>query len=161
MTPLWKWLMANLPSNILPVLSSCCREWGGEQSRTGLVEHHLKWLATPQKVRLFGMMPQAFISFCSSSWVVGFFCLVIFPLPISAFCLGFHLLNSPCSTETQLLSFCQSFGAGRSIWVLCFFCFLFGLVCLDFYWEGVIYVFYLLEGGITWGGFCSGNVFFF
>lgn len=68
MTPLWKWLMANLPLNILPVLLSCCREWGGEQRHTGLVEHHLKWLATPQNVRLFGMMPQAFISFYSSSW---------------------------------------------------------------------------------------------
>lgn len=68
MTPLWKWLMANLPLNILPVLLSCCREWGGEQRHTGLVEHPLKWLATPQNVRLFGMMPQAFISFYSSSW---------------------------------------------------------------------------------------------
>lgn len=70
-TPFWKWLRGNLSSNILPVLLSCCRELGVEQSHTKLAEHHLKWLATPQNVRLFGIMPQALISFCSSSWGVG------------------------------------------------------------------------------------------
>lgn len=65
--------------------------------------------------------------------VLHLFLLFYFPLFRSAFWLCFHLLSSPCSTERQFLSFCQSFGAGWSFWVLCFICFQFGLVCWDFY----------------------------
>lgn len=118
MTPLWKWLLANLQSNILPVLSSSCSKWGGEQSRAGLLGIHLKQHAMPQNIRIWGVVPQAVISFWSSS------CFFVFSLfPISAFCFGFQLLDSSCSNEIWLLVFCQSFGVCWSFWVLHFFCF--------------------------------------
>lgn len=105
------------------------------------------------KCGLFGMMAQVFISFySSSSW--GFFFCVFFPLPISAFCLTLHLLSSSYSNKTQLLPFCQSPGTGWSFWGLCFMCFTW-----SFIGKRVFYIFDLLQRGVTWGGFCSGNIF--
>lgn len=138
MTPLWKWLLANLQSNILPVLSSSCSEWGGEQSRAGLLGTHLKQHTMPQNIRIWRVVLQAVISFWSSS------CFFVFSLfPVSAFCLGFQLLDSPCSNETWFLVFCQSFGVCWSFWVLHFFCFQLSLFCLNFCCEEVVYLWFI------------------
>lgn len=154
MALLWMWPMANLPSNILPVLLSCCREQGGKQRHSGLAEHHLKWL-TPQSVGFLEWWPRCL--FPSILHLLGFFFFffcVFFPLPISAFCLTLHLLSSSYSNKTQLLPFCQSPGTGWSFWGLCFMCFTW-----SFIGKRVFYIFDLLQRGVTWGGFCSDNIF--
>lgn len=74
--------------------------------------------------------------------MLDFFC-VFFPLPISAFCLGLHLLCSSYSNKTQLLPFCQSLGTGWSFWGLCFMCFAWPFIGKRFfiyliYWRGTL-----------------------
>lgn len=80
MTPLWKWLLANLQSNILPVLSSSCSERGGEQSSAGLLGDHLKWLATPQNIRILGSdAPGIHFLLVFILFFCLFVCLFVFP----------------------------------------------------------------------------------
>lgn len=156
MTPLWKWLLANLQSNILPVLSSSCSERGGEQSSAGLLGDHLKWLATPQNIRILGSNAPG-IHFLLV--FILFFCLFVclFVFPTSHICVLFGFSSTKFTKfQWNTISGLLSEFWGWSV-LLGFIVLLFSVWsdCLNFYWQD--HVFDLLERGATWGVFCTGK----
>lgn len=152
MTPLWKWPMANLPSNILPVLLSRCREQGGEQRHSGLVEHHLKWL-TPQSVGFLEWCPKCL--FPSILHLVEFF--VCF-LPT------FHICILLVFSSTQFLVFQKNPIAAilSESWGWFFLWgFVFHVFCLVFYWEEVFLCIWFVGAGHYLRGILQCQYLFF
>lgn len=77
---------------------------------------------------------------------------------ISAFCLGFQLLDSPCSNETWFLVFCQSSGGLLVLLGFAFLLFSAQFVLFEFL-LGRGCLSDLLDWGVARGGFCHASVF--